>query len=208
MWLLWSHLGVIEVTGRCKSVLQPIPRSPLSFGFQLQCFSHVLCDTCGLPAAYLPFALMVKWTPSPCVLHTRACAHARMYTLSHSFTALLSLLPWVQGCNRLFFWLIIMAVKKAHALAASMASCHLSTSDLHLSASVANDQPTDKNCRFQCDCKVWSWGAPREISTEGLVGFQLSPELQKIQNDVLSRLRLVLWWLEIPALCFRNSSAY
>lgn len=86
MWLLRSHLGVIEVTGRCKSVLQPIPRSPLSFGFQLQCFSHVLCDTCGLPAAYLPFALMAKWTPSPCVLHTRArtCTHVHPLPLLYS----------------------------------------------------------------------------------------------------------------------------
>lgn len=59
-----------------------------------------------------------------------------------------------------------------------------------------------------CDCKVWSRGAPREISAQRLVAFQLSPELQKIQNDVLLRLRLALRWLGIPAQCFRNSSAW
>lgn len=47
------------VIGRCEV----IPWSPLGFGFQLQCFCYVQCNTCVLLAAYLFFALMVERTP-------------------------------------------------------------------------------------------------------------------------------------------------
>lgn len=75
--------------------MQPIPRSPLSFGFQLQCFCHVLCDTRSLPAANLPFALMLKWTPSPVPFsHTHTQAYtAFYYKLLYSTT---NAAPWLE----------------------------------------------------------------------------------------------------------------
>lgn len=71
-----------------------IPRSPLSFGFQLQGFYYVLCDTCVLLVAYLPFALIVKWTPP------------LPFSLTHTRTLppLSQLLLELQSCsNRLLF---------------------------------------------------------------------------------------------------------
>lgn len=45
------------------------------FWFSVAGFYYVLCDTCVLPATYLPFALMVKWTPPLPFSHSHAYAH-------------------------------------------------------------------------------------------------------------------------------------
>lgn len=74
--------------------MQVTPRPPLSFGFQLQCFCYVLCDTCLLLAAYLPFALMVKWTPP--------LSNMRMHTGTHRHTPPPSLQDYIPPA--LFFW--------------------------------------------------------------------------------------------------------
>lgn len=86
--------------------------TPVSSQFWFSVAVLLLCAMWHLCAAYLPFALMVKWTPSPC--HTHSHTHKHTYIPFYSFTVLLSLtlLPWLQSySNRLFFWLLIYCSK-------------------------------------------------------------------------------------------------
>lgn len=91
-----------------------IPRSPLSFGFRLQSLYYVLRDTYVPLACWLPFTLIVKWTP-PHLRHTDINLLVALLSTNSNTTAKLQ--------RQASLWLLIICSIKPHFLCLWLFCC-------------------------------------------------------------------------------------